>query len=453
MDADTLEELLQSVENPVETFRNNDLANDAYVFPAEYTNWIEEQRAVREACAIVDQSYHMQTVRIDGPKATDLLAGIATNSFETIRTGDPPQAINMLMCSPDGYVISDVILFYLGENTFTSVGAARANDWIRYNAERSEHDVTATLLYTPFDDDPPTEFRFQVQGPDSLHVIDEVTDGPLPDIPFFGMDEICIQGRKIYALAHGMADVPGLEIFGPYEYHDEIWDEILEAGEAYGIRRMGVKAYKTGKIGSGWFNMPVPAIYSGTELKSYREWLSADNLEAQLSIGGSYVSEDISDYYMTPMELGRGHLVSFDHEFVGRAALEGMIDEPERKRVTFVWDDDDVVDIYASLFRDGQTAKFIELPDTASRWSKTHYDEVRKEGETVGISKYPGYLYYEREMLSLGTIDLEYSEPGTEVTFVWGEDTEKSNVERHCPVEVTATVAPSPYVRGGRRDM
>jgi vanillate/3-O-methylgallate O-demethylase len=71
----------------------------------------------------------------------------------------------------------------------------------------------------------------------------------------------------------------------------------------------------------------------------------------------------------------------------------------------------------------------------------------------IGLSKYPGYLYYEREMLSLAVVDPEYSEPGTEVTFVWGDDTKKRGVERHEQVEVNATVAPAPYVQGGRTEM
>jgi vanillate/3-O-methylgallate O-demethylase len=142
--------------------------------------------------------------------------------------------------------------------------------------------------------------------------------------------------------------------------------------------------------------------------------------------------------------------VSFDHEFVGRAALEARMDEPHRERVTFVWNAADVVDVYASLFGPGETKKYVDLPDTANTWSKTHYDRVEVDGDLVGLSKYPGYLAYEREMLSLGTVDPEYSDPGTEVTFVWGDDSGKRRVERHEPTEIRATVAPAPYVTGGR---
>jgi len=226
---------------------------------------------------------------------------------------------------------------------------------------------------------------------------------------------------------------------------------VLAGGEDYDLRQLGSKAYKTNKIGTGWMVGPIPAVYESDEMRGYREWLEPDGTEAQFSIGGSFVSEDVTDYYLTPMERGQGHLIAYDHDFIGREALEER--EQKRERVTYVWNEEDVVDVYGSLFEKGDTKKFVDLPDTANSWSKSHYDEVRKDGEVVGLSKYPGYLYYEREMLSLGTIDVEHSDPGTAVTFVWGDTSSKRKVERHEPTEIRATVADAPYVTGGRTEM
>jgi vanillate/3-O-methylgallate O-demethylase len=451
--AENLQQRLDSVDT-VELLRNTDLEFNQYVFPDEYTNWIEEQRAVRETCAVVDQSYHMESCFVEGPESVDFLERLAVNSFGKIRSEDPPRAINLVMCNPEGYIIGDQILFYLGENEFSSVGSVWANNWIRYNAETRDYDVEIETPYGPYmEDTAPHRYRFQIQGPNALDTMDEVIDGGEPDVSFFEMDTVEINGHDAYALGHGMAATPGLEIFGPYEHHDEVLDDILAAGEEYGIRQLGSKAYKTGKIGSGWLVGPVPAIYESEDMRGYREWLEPDGTEASFSIGGSFVSEDIRDYYMTPMERGQGHLVSFDHEFVGKEALEGRVDDPERELVTFVWDTADVIDVYASLFEEGETAKFVDLPDTANTWSKSHYDRVEKDGEVVGLSKYPGYLYYEREMLSLGTIDREYADVGTEVTFVWGDSSNKRRVERHEPTEITATVGSTPYVTGGRESL
>lgn len=450
----SLQQLLESIDDPVEYFRNNDLPEAVYDFPDQYTNWIEEQRAVRESCILVDQSYHMVSLYIQGPDALDLIMDLGANNFENFKTGSPPQAKHLILCNHDGYAIRDVVLFQIDQNSYVTVGSEIAQNWIEFNHEIGDYEATIDRPYEPNQDGTPREFRFEVQGPDALELMDDVIDHALPKISFFKMDTISINGNEVFALAHGMAEAPGLEIFGPYELHDEIENTILERGEDYNIRQMGSMAYKTGKIGSGWIQLPVPAIYTSEKMKPYREWLPANGVEGSLSIGGSFVADDISDYYISPVGRGHGHIVSFEHDYVGKDALKDKVNNPRRTRVTLVWDENDVIDVFASLFQDGETYKYIDLPDTARRWSKTHYDQVMKDGKIIGVSKYPGYLYYEREMLSLGVIDSEYSEPGTEVTFIWGEEgTAKRKVERHIQKEISATVAPAPYIQGGRRDM
>jgi predicted TIM-barrel fold metal-dependent hydrolase len=117
----------------------------------------------------------------------------------------------------------------------------------------------------------PEEFRFEIQGPNALEVMDEVTDHPLPDISFFGMDTITIDGVEIYVLAHGMSSVPGWEIFGPYEHHDEVKSTILDAGAEYGIRHVGRKSYLSGTVPTGWFPVLIPAIYERSGSASVKE--------------------------------------------------------------------------------------------------------------------------------------------------------------------------------------
>ena len=61
------------------------------------------------------------------------------------------------------------------------------------------------------------------------------------------------------------------------------------------------------------------------------------------SIGGeASSSNNIEDYYMTPYELGYGPFVKFDHDFIGREALEKIAGQPHRKKVTFAWNSEDV---------------------------------------------------------------------------------------------------------------
>ena len=70
----------------------------------------------------------------------------------------------------------------------------------------------------------------------------------------------------------------------------------------------------------------------GEKMKKYREWLPATSYEATGSIGGSFVSENIEDYYLTPYELGYGGFIKFDHDFIGREALEKKARDSHRKK-------------------------------------------------------------------------------------------------------------------------
>ncbi len=121
-----------------------------------------------------------------------------------------------------------------------------------------------------------------------------------------------------------------------------------------------------------------------------------------------------------------------------------------RKKVTLVWNGDDTTAVYASMFRRGPLAKFINLP--VSLYDTFHADRVEANGKVVGMSGWTGYSGNERAMLSLATIDSEFAEAGTEVTLVWGEDrpSSKVQVEDHAQVEIRATVMPAPLVESAR---
>ena len=181
-------------------------------------------------------------------------------------------------------------------------------------------------------------------------------------------------------------------------------------------------------------------------MRAYREWLKPTSYEAMASLGGSFRSDNIADYYLTPWDLGYGQFVRFDHDFVGRAALEKMAGATSRTKVTLVWNGDDVERALGSLFTDrGDIAKYIDLP--LANYATLPYDKVISGNKTVGLSTYTGYNFNERAMLSLAIVDNEYSVPGTQVTVVWGEEnggTAKPTVERHTQVEIRATVQPAP---------
>ncbi len=448
----SLEDLLGSVGNPVDLLRNSQAGPNVYPgVPAEYTNWRDEQTAWQRTCVLFNQSYHMADLAVEGPDALALLSRLAVNSFDGFAVD---KAKHFVPCTPEGYVIGDVILFYLAENRFNLVGRAPALNWVTYHAETGGYDVKVELdqRWAMRTDGRRKSYRFQVQGPNAMAVIERALGGPAPDLKFFNMTSVEIAGRGVRALRHGMVGQPGWELFGPWEDEPAVHEALLEAGAEFGMRQAGGRAYSSNTLESGWIPSPLPAVYSSESLREYRQWLPAAGYEGSASIGGSFSSDDIEDYYFTPWDLGYGSYVKFDHDFIGRAALEAMADDDHGVKVTLALDDDDVTATIATMFGRGDRAKFIDWPSAV--YCMHPFDRVTVDGETVGLSTWIGYSANEGKMLTLAVVDSEYAEPGTEVTFVWGEEgggSSKPTVEPHVQTELRATVSPVPYTEVVRR--
>jgi syringate O-demethylase len=447
-----LEEAIRQAGSPVRLLWNSKTppAVVPRVVP-EFTNWRDEQLAWRRTAVLFDQSHHMADLNIKGPDAPRLIGDLAVNSVAKFPVDMAKQFVAV---NHDGYLIGDNILFHLEEDEYQAVGIPPSINWLHYHAVTGGYDVRIwrddNSLYRPGD---PVLYRYQVQGPGAWDVIREAIGQEPPKLRFFHMARLTIAGRAVRALRHGMVGEPGFEMWGPWEDNDIVHAALLEAGGKHGMVQVGARAYHTNALESGWLPRPLPAIYTGEAMRPYREWLSDKAYETTAPLGGSFYRENIEDYYFTPYDLDYGRIIGFDHEFIGRAALQKMAANGEsgrRRKVTFVWNGDDSAAAYGSLFHRGPGAKFINLP--MSLYDTFHADRVEANGKVVGISTWTGYSGNERAMLSLGTIDAELAEPGTEVTVVWGEDepSAKVQVEDHVPFAIRAKVMPAPLVEHAR---
>jgi vanillate/3-O-methylgallate O-demethylase len=444
------QELLDQSGNTVDLLRNSQIG--AYIYPVvpyEFSNWRREQKAWREAAVLFDQSHHMFNLFIRGKDGLKLISDTGINSVANFPVDMAKQFVPV---TPAGHVIGDGILFHLAEEEFVWVGRAPVANWLAYQGQTGGYDVEIEVdprsPSRPYGK-PVTRayWRFQIQGPNAWPVIEKLNGGPVEQLKFFRMATMIIAGDTVRTLRHGMAGAPGLEIWGSYETYDKIREAILEAGQEFGIEPVGSRAYGSNTLESGWIPSPLPAVYTGEELRGYREWLPADSYEATNALAGSFVSDDIEDYYLNPWELGYGPFVKFDHDFIGRDALEEIDAESQRRKVTLAWDGEDAAAISASMFDvDGDSYQFFDPP--IANYGSSSFDRVLDpDGNLVGYSMFSGYSANEKRALSLATID-PHVEIGTEVTVIWGEPgggSHKTTVEPHQQLHVRAVVSPVPY--------
>jgi Glycine cleavage system T protein (aminomethyltransferase) len=457
--AKNLTEAIAAAGSPVELLRNSQIGSYIYpVVPADFQNWIKEQRAWRETAVLYDQSHHMDNVFLKGSDAINLIRDTAINSVEVFPVDRAKQYVPT---TASGHVIGDGILFREAEDEYVYVGRAPASNWLAYHAETGDYKNLDLVIdrrsnSRPYGDAVSRRYyRFQIQGPAAWSVIEKLNGGPLEQLKFFSMSTMQIAGKTVRTLRHGMAGAPGLELWGPYEDHKLIRQTILDAGAEFGLVPVGSRAYPSNTLESGWIPSPLPAIYTGAEEQGYRDWLPADSYEATGTLAGSFVSDNIEDYYLTPWELGYGSFVKFDHDFIGRDALEKIDPSTQRRKVTLAWNSDDVRDkIFGSYFtpEEADGAMFFDLPN--ANFGSSNFDAiVDADGTNVGVSMFTGYSANERRALSLATVSPEI-EVGTELTLLWGENpnSEKTTVQPHKQVEIRVVVSPVPYSEVVRKD-
>ena len=434
-----LEQKLKNYPSPVAMLRHAQVGGYQFPFAPEYTNWRDEQEAWQKSVVLFDQSFHITDVYFEGPDVKRLLSDVAVNTFKNFGAD---RAKQIVACNYDGYVIGDAILFGHTDEKVSVVGRPSVPNWVEFHARTGGYDVKITRdERTVSNDGSRLIYRYQIQGPNALELIKSVHEGPFPEIPFFHLGNLKIAGKKVRALNHNMSRMGGLELHGPVADGPAVLAALLEAGPAFGLLRGGSRAYSTVSPESGWIHSPMPAIYAGESMKPYREWLPANGFEANASLGGSFYSDRIEDYYQTPWDLGYGRHIKFDHDFIGRGPLEAMAKKPHSRKLWLRWNNEDVLRVFASQLGHGDRYKYMETPN--AYYSILPFDKVSIGARMVGLSTYTVYTANVRGWFSLAMIDEDVAD-GSEVTVVWGEEgggSKKPIVERHVQTKIRATVS------------
>lgn len=397
--------------------------------------WKAESMSWKEGCYIHGGLSGPGQIRYYGPDVVEFLQGIFVNNFSRFKVGTAKHAI---ACTEDGLIAGHGVLERLAEDEFRIFVHGI---WGLYQHSKTSLDVSQEIQ---------NNYMFQVAGPTCIDTLRVATGESLDDIGFLKFKQVTVAGKDCEIMRIGMAGVLAYELHGPIEEGPDVYAAVLKAGAPFGIKQLGLKTYGVNHIEGGFPQQIytfLPATYDDPDFLKFAATAPTYRAgPAAPLVSGSVDHSDMRARCRTPQEVGWQRSVVFDHEFIGRAAIEREHAAPKRTIVTLEWNVEDVMDIYASYFRPGEEYQMIEIPCTPQRLGIgviAHADHVLKDGVQVGVSSGIAYSYYFRKVLSHCTIDIDQAEIGNEVIIEWGEHGGRIK-------EVRAIVSAFPYMSGNR---
>jgi len=403
---------------------------NGHMVPLVYTNWRDEVMSWKETCYIHAGLNNAPTFRVKGPDAIRFFSDVSVNSFAKFPVGGIKHCI---MCNEKGQIVTHGVLLRLDEDEFEGFFLA---PYAAYKFYSGNYNAKAEFVQN--------QTIFQVAGPRALETLEVATRECLHDIKFARHRMSTIHGTEVRILRIGMAGTLAYEVHCNSSDAGSVYDHIVQSGEAFGIKKLGFWAYQLSHTEDGFPQGFMHFPYPWNDDKGLLEFMHISTFSSPLkgSMGG-----DPQLRYRNPIELGWGSTIKFDHDFIGRAALEKEAQNPRRTMVTLVWNPDDIMAVHASQFEPGE--HYLPMTECHFGQEQGHgvlfADQVLKDGKLIGISSGRNYSYYFRQMLSLCSIDTAYCELGTEVTVLWGNPGERQK-------EIRATVSRFPYLNEERNE-
>lgn len=253
--------------------------------PVEYPRvggLTKEHLAVRNGVGVFDVS-HMGDIRIHGPQALAAVQHITMNDASKMSAG---QCQYSAMLYPQGTFVDDVIVHKMGETDYLLVINAGTRekdvDWVTENTKQFDRKIEHLS----------DEFtQIAIQGPKGAATLQKLTDADLSKVKFYWFTYGTVCGLPNTLIARtGYTAEDGFEIYIPSDEatSTRVWNEVLHAGEEFGIVPCGLGARNTLR------------------------------LEGALSLYGHEISESIN---VLEARLDR-FLKMEKGEFIGREALE-----------------------------------------------------------------------------------------------------------------------------------
>ena len=406
-----------------------------HLYPYQFMDWKTEVLSWKESCYLHAGLNPPMPARITGPDALTLFRDHCINDFSRFSVGASKHAV---MCNYKGNVMADGMLLRTEDNAFVSYFLS---PYLEYIASRGNYDVNIEDLTGK-------TFLFQLGGSLSLKILEAATQESLSDIKFiwhrtvhiYG-DELPPTGIAVRIFRLGVAGTLAYEVHGDIKDAPLVYQALMAAGQPFNLVRLGMRAYGMNHTENGFAQAFIHFLPAWTQDEDFMDYLNGKYDALLAKLPGS-AGVDITRRYFNPIDLGWGHMITFDHDFVGRAALEVVMQQQAKKIVTLEWYADDIKDIYASYFESGESFEFMEFPANpiwTTQSSIVVADEVQIDNRSIGISSGRIYSFYYRRMISLAVIETEYAIEGTTLEVIWGNPSKRQK-------KIRAKVSRFPYL-------
>ncbi|MEY3586707.1 MAG: glycine cleavage system aminomethyltransferase GcvT [Actinomycetota bacterium] len=190
--------------------------------PVRYGSDLAEHHAVRTSAGLFDIS-HMGELRLRGPEATKFLDQVLVSNIAILKIG---QAKYSLICSMDGSVIDDLIVYKLAEDDYLVV----ANASNRHAVITAMQDLMDYGFKVELEDQTEDWGLIAIQGPKAAGILQRVVDVDLSTLKYYSIAEATLDGVKVYLARTGYTGEDGFEIFVPEAASVSTWRKLLEVG-------------------------------------------------------------------------------------------------------------------------------------------------------------------------------------------------------------------------------
>ena len=332
-----------------------------------------EYNAIREAAALIDVS-PLYKYLVSGTDALRLVDRVITRDATKLAVG---AVIYTPWCDEHGKVVDDGTVHRLDEELFRWTAADPQLRWLRQNSAGLDVTITEETEATA---------ALALQGPLSRDVLEAATGESFADLRYFRRRASKVGKVTVDVSRTGYTGDLGYELWIPAAGAVKVWDALIEAGRAYGLRPAGMLALDVVRLEAGLILLEV----------DYTSARHAMNPEQHYS----------------PGEIGLGRLVSFDKgDFVGRLALEREADlgGPPRRLVGLQLDWYDIEGLY-----DAQG-----LPPAISPSVDRAPVPVFAGGRQVGRATSVGWSPILKQAIALASVPPQSEAIGTPLAVEW----------------------------------